>query len=164
MIDKQKEYEDMYRCYLANEDRYLEWSTERKRFMEAQRERSYYKKNNAKNRSKYAEKVINDFPRLALSTRDLKCQIGGCTDIIKALKKTKFDDEPFFWDDWVAYRMYDRLKKYPDEIYDAVENTYEWSCKIDVRTTLIAEKFLKVINFICNECLFNFWEKENSNG
>lgn len=155
MIDKKTEYADMYRCYLQYEEKYWEWAIERKRFMQAQRERKYYRKNSAKNRRRYAGKVINDFPRLALSVRDLKSQIGGCMEIIKNLNMTKFDDEPFWKSDYTAFLLYDRLKNNPDEIYDAIEETYKWSIEVSVRTTMVAEKIPKVMAFIVKECLIS---------
>jgi hypothetical protein len=43
------------------------------------------------------------------------------------------------------WEIFDRLQRNPDDLYDAIENTYEWSKKVHIRTGLIAKYLPKVL-------------------
>ena len=111
-------------------------------------------RNNARNRRKMAEQVINDFPELVFSGWDLKCQIGGCKEIVLGYGLTKWDrDTSVMRGILYGSTVYMQLKENPDLIYRAIEETYDWSIELGIRTTILAETIPKVIKFIAEECV-----------
>lgn len=119
---RKKEYYEMYNMYLMYEEKYWKWAELRKKFNKANKERKYYRRNNARNRRKMAEQVINDFPELVFSGWDLKCQIGGCKEIVLGYGLTKWDrDTSVMRGILYGSTVYMQLKENPDLIYRAIE-------------------------------------------
>lgn len=151
---RKKEYYEMYNMYLMYEEKYWKWAELRKTFNKANKERKYFRRNNARNRRKMAEQVINDFPELVFSGWDLKCQIGGCKEIVLGYGLTKWDrDTSVMRGILYGSTVYMQLKEKPDLIYRAIEETYDWSIELGIRTTILAETIPKVIKFIAEECV-----------
>jgi len=147
------EYYEMYNMYLRYEKEYWHWAEMRKAFNDDIRNRTYYRKNNAKNRRKFAEKVVADYPNLAISGWDLKNQIGGCKEIVFDFGLTKWINDIYEVNAPYGGTIYLLLRDNPDLIYRAIEETYDWSIEIGIRTTLLAVAIPKVIEFIAKECI-----------
>lgn len=143
----------MYNAYLDFEDSYWKWAELRKCFNQAIIERRYYRKNNSRNRRKMAQQVINDFPELVISGWDLYRQIGGCKEIVFDYGLTKWVNDIYVVDCCYGGTVYMQFRDNPDLIYRAIEETYDWSIELGIRTTLLAEAIPKVIKFIAEECI-----------
>lgn len=146
-VNRDKAYYSMYQAYLENETSYWQWSDEQKLFQQRAKERFYYKKGvNREKRRVLAEAVLRDFPNATF--RDVASQIGGCRDIIWEFGLWETPHEPYWMESGVKFAIYERLKNYPDEIYEAIEETYEWSIKIGVRTTLVENLIPEILKDI----------------
>ena len=136
MSKNTENYIAMYVAYKENEAAYWSWVESRKLFYQRLKSRFYYRKNvNREKRKAAAEEVLKDFPRA--SWRDVSSQTGGCKEIIWEFDLWETPHDPYWMDGYAIYTVFERLKQFPDEIYDAIEDTYEWSKKIHVRTTEI---------------------------
>lgn len=151
--NRDKEYYAMYNTYLRYEEKYWKWAELRKSFNKAIVERKYYRKNNSRNRRKMAEQVLADFPDLVISGWDLYNQVGGCKEIVWEYGLTKWINDVYVVDCCYGGIVYMQFRDNPDLIYDAIEDTYNWSIKLGVKTTLLAEAIPKVIKFIAEECV-----------
>lgn len=155
MGKRDDEYRLMYNTYLKYEDEYLRWAMLRKQFNQDILVRKYYRKNGAKTRRKFAELVVADYSELELSGWDIYKQVGGCKETIFDYDLAKWKNDSYIHVPGTVYGwyIYEKLRDNPDQIYEAIEETYDWSCKIDIRTTVLADAIPKVIEFIATECI-----------
>ncbi len=135
----------MEQAFIVNKDAYLCWAEKRKLFNQRGREKYYYKKGvNREIRRKAAELVLQDFP--GASWREVSSQIGGCREIIWEFGLWQTPHDPYWVNrDFDAFRIYDRLRLFPDEIQEAVADPYEWSKKINMRTTAVKSAITRIL-------------------
>lgn len=140
---KNTAYYKMLEAYQRNEEQYVLWTEQRRLFEQRCKERYYYRKGvNRERRKKLAEAVLKDFPRA--SWREVCSQTGGCREIIWEFGLWETPHDPYWLDGPGKWEIFQRLRLYPDEIYDAIETPYEWSQTVRVRTTLV-EKYIPEI-------------------
>lgn len=154
MNQRDSEYKVMYDTYLKYENRYWKWAELRKQFLQDAENRKYYKKNGSRTRRKYAEMVVADYPDLVLSGWDIYKQVGGCKDIVFNFGLTEWVYDVYVMPS-VKYGgdIYMYLRDNPDLIYRAIEDTYEWSIELGIRTTAKSVAIPKVIEFIATKCI-----------
>ena len=99
--------------------------------------------------------VVADYPELELSGWDIYQQVGGCRDIVFDYNLGKWTNDSHIHVPGTVFGwyIYEKLRDNPDKIYEAIEETYDWSWEIDIRTTELAEAIPKVIEFIATECI-----------
>lgn len=153
-LDKARVYRELYECYLEHEEGYWKWA-EMIMFFNQRIKDDYYRQTYPKlsRRTKRMNAVLADYPMA--SARDIKRATGsGLATIIRDCEGLKHIDNPYwkttsYWEaNWVAEHVLDNLKRDPSQIYDAIENTYEWSIKIGVRTTRIEECLPQILKDI----------------
>lgn len=154
MSKRDAEYYLMYNAYRKYEDEYWKWASMRKQFIQDLESRKYYRKNGSKTRRKFAEMVVADYPRLVLSGWDIYKQVGGCKEIVFDYGLAAWINDVYILPS-VRYGgdVYMRFRDNPDLIYRAIEETYEWSIELGVRTTDLARAIPKVIEFIATKCI-----------
>lgn len=144
---RKAEYKTMYEAYLKYEKLYLQWEIERNKFNSALENHKYYSRYSHKRRE-FAESLRADFPILALSAKDIHHQVGGIFEIVverdKDLYNFVYDTSPFFY-------LY--LKDNPKYLFDAIENTYDLSIKLGIKTSFLVQSVPNVLEFIANRCV-----------
>ena len=144
-MDRLKEYYLMLDKYKEYEVEYWAWADERKEFNRCCENRVYYRKNGSQTREKFAIKCVSDFPLMVM--RDLHSQVGGCRSIIIDLKLVPEHD--YYWNsDGIKWTLFSELKRDPSVIYDMIEETYRYSIKVRIRTSLIPNKVVEIIEDI----------------
>lgn len=144
-MNRVKEYYLMFDKYREYEVNYWEWVDKRKEFYQCLDERVYYRKNGSKTRKKIAIKCVTDFPLMVM--RDLHSQVGGCRSIIIDFKLVPEHD--YYWcSDGIKWTLFSELKKNPSVIYDMIEETYKYSIKVGIKTSLIPNKVAEIIEDI----------------
>lgn len=144
---RNKAYAAMYGAYLKYEAEYWRWAQERKLFAQRKSIRYYYRKGlNRDRRKKKALEVLIDFPKA--SFRDVHGQIGGDREIVAEFGLWEDFNNPYYFDVYEKWRVFEVLKRNPEQLYEAIEETYEWSKEIGVRTTLIERVLPEILKDI----------------
>ena len=117
---------------------------------------SYYKQFSGKSKKQKhlrIDAVLRDYPLASL--RDICWSTHLSQSTVREYKKIKSNDS-FYCEVPSSYcwNVFDALKRNPDDIYAAIEETYEWSIKLHIRTTLLAKAIPSVLDRIGN------WYKE----
>lgn len=130
-------YYKMYDAYCKNEYAYWLWAKEVKLYNKYLRQGYYYKtKLSNKKRKENALSVLRDFPHASLF--DVKNQVSTSLDKLWSFGFWEKRTDPY-WDNNEYFDIYKWLKKCPDDIYYAIEETYQFSMWVGVRTTVVRE-------------------------
>ena len=133
----------MYQAYLDNEEAYWVWAEQINHFNSRVRDHYYYLTYPKRSmRMKRIEAVLKDYP--FASVRDITGATRLCQSTVRKCEKLIYDDDPYWKESYDKWSILCALKKNPDDIYNAIEETYCWSKQIGVRTSLI-EKYLPEI-------------------
>lgn len=140
---RDREYGEMYAAYLKVEDKYWEWAALYREFQRKKAAGYYYTFPKKSKKFDRIDAVLRDYP--IASSRDISGATRLSLYMVQKAAKGKYDDDIFYHDEYPMWEIFDRLQRNPDDLYDAIEDTYEWSKKVHIRTGLIAKYLPKVL-------------------
>ena len=146
-------YQKMRHTFLKYEKQYKVWVRQRMLFNQRYGDRYYYYPgaNLAKKRMR-AGQLLLDFPHVSFPEA---CeQIGGRQEPIWEFGLWKTPEDPYWEENLDKWRIYDRLRHFPKEIYYAIVETHEWSRIAFVPTTLIEQYIPEILEDIGRGLIF----------
>ncbi|MBQ3133560.1 MAG: hypothetical protein IJC17_04735 [Clostridia bacterium] len=151
--NKEAAYQKMLQAYSEYKVQYEQWAQQRKSFQQRYLERRYwYQGSNVAKKRTMAGRLLLDFPHV--SYPEACEQIGGKKELIWQLGLWSTPHDTYWIESVEKWRIYDRLRHFPNEIYDAIKETYKWSKKLCIRTTLIEQYIPEIIEDIGRGLIF----------